>query len=62
MLIYQLLNMSKFKLVPMWVMHMVPSHQEYPYSDVYFKMINDIFKDVKAYFNGTVVIAKKLLG
>jgi SAM-dependent methyltransferase len=57
--VYQIIHKSKFERAPMWVMHMIPSHQEYPFKDEYLKMFYEIFGEVKDYLDGTIVVAKK---
>jgi len=57
--VYQIIHKSKFERAPMWVMHVIPSHQEYPFKNEYLKMFYEIFSDVKYYLDGNIVIAKK---
>jgi SAM-dependent methyltransferase len=58
-IIYQLVSKSKFERTPMWVMHNVPSHQDFPILEEYVKDLEDIFPKVKVSFNGLITILKK---
>jgi SAM-dependent methyltransferase/4-hydroxybenzoate polyprenyltransferase len=57
--IYQLVSASKFKRVPMWVMHNVPTHQEFPFFDEYINELQTVFSEVDLSFNGLITKLKK---
>ncbi len=56
--VYQIVNKSKFERAAMWVMHTVPTHWEYPFKDEYLKMLSEIFNSVHCYLDGAIVVAK----
>lgn len=56
--VYQIIHESKFKRNPIWVMHMVPSHTEYPYRAEHLNNFKEVFSDVKEYMKGHVIVAK----
>jgi len=55
---FQFLNNSKFERSPMWVMHNIPSHKEFPYKEEYIQMLKQIFPIVKTKFGGTIITCK----
>jgi 2-polyprenyl-3-methyl-5-hydroxy-6-metoxy-1,4-benzoquinol methylase len=56
--IYQIINQSKFLRSPIWVMHAVPTHFEYPFRRKYLERLNKIFSRVEVYLNGNSIIAQ----
>jgi len=58
MVVFEIVHKSRFERVAMWVMHAVPTHQQYPFRDEYIRMLKDVFSDVKSYFDGMIVVAK----
>lgn len=59
LVIYQILHESKFKRNPIWVMHIVPSHKDYPFKEEFYKELRQVFPKVKGYLAGHVAIAIK---
>jgi SAM-dependent methyltransferase len=57
--IYQIIHDSRFRRAPMWVMHTVPTHHDYPFREEYERMLRGIFREVKMYLGGVVVVAKR---
>jgi len=57
LVIYQLINQSKYNRVPIWVMHVVPSHQEYPFRETYLRNIKKNFRNVDCFFDGTITVS-----
>jgi cyclopropane fatty-acyl-phospholipid synthase-like methyltransferase len=60
LVIFQLIHQSKFNRNAIcWLMHTVPSHDEYPFRDEYVAALKEQFTNMKEYFNGTIIVAKK---
>ena len=57
--VYQIVNKSKTNLAAMWVMHLIPTHIEYPYLEDYYGMLSKVFSSVHIYLDGTIVVAQK---
>jgi len=57
--IYQIIHKSKLERAPMWVIHTVPTHHEFPFKDDYLNTLSSVFSNVTQYLEGTVVIAEK---
>ncbi|VVB75013.1 tRNA (cmo5U34)-methyltransferase [uncultured archaeon] len=57
--IYQLTHKAKQVRTPMWVMHNVPSQQEFPFLDKYLSELESVFGNVKTSFDGLITISKK---
>ena len=55
--VYQFVHGSRFERVPMWVMNIVPTHQDFPFRDEYLEMFRDIFGHVRSYLGGNIVVA-----
>ena len=60
LVIYQLINQSKFQRMPIWVMHVVPSHVEYPFRKNFIRDLERVFNKVDVFFNGTITVSEKL--
>lgn len=60
LVIFQLTHASKFERNPIFLMHVIPSHKDYPYRETLFKELSTVFSSVKMYLNGTVFIAEKI--
>ncbi|RLJ04957.1 MAG: hypothetical protein DRP18_04025 [Candidatus Aenigmatarchaeota archaeon] len=56
--IFQIIHISKFKRAPMWVMHAVPTHQEYPFKEEWIKTLSKVFSKVKYWLDGMIVLAE----
>lgn len=56
---YQLMHKSKFDRVPIWLMHTVPTHREYPYRDDFVEKFRAHFDSVDTYYMDTILIAEK---
>ncbi len=60
LIIFQLIHQSKFKRNPIcWLMHVVPTHSEYPFRKTYVKSVKKEFRKVKELLNGVILIAQK---
>jgi ubiquinone/menaquinone biosynthesis C-methylase UbiE len=57
--IYQLVSKSKFERTPMWVMHNVPTQQEFPLLEEYVSDLKQVFPNVKVSFNGLITTLRK---
>jgi cyclopropane fatty-acyl-phospholipid synthase-like methyltransferase len=57
--IFQPIHKSKFERVPMWVMHCIPTHTDYPYRDRFFTELRSTFGTVDSYLDDVVVVAGK---
>ncbi|MFA5931372.1 MAG: class I SAM-dependent methyltransferase [archaeon] len=57
--IYQLVSKSKYDRAPMWVMHNVPTQQEFPLLEEYLSDLKEIFPSIKVSFGGLIVTLKK---
>ncbi len=57
--VYQIVHNSRFDRAAMWVMHAVPTHQDYPFREEYLGMLRDIFPGVRDYLGGVIVVAEK---
>lgn len=55
---FQFLNQSKFERSPMWVMHNIPSHKEFPYKAEFINTLKEVFPEVKILFNGIIIVCK----
>jgi SAM-dependent methyltransferase len=51
----QFMNFSKFERSPMWVMHNIPSHKDFPYFDEFIPTLKNIFPKVKLILNGIII-------
>jgi len=57
--VYQIIHQSRFRRAPMWVMHAVPTHRDYPFRDDYLNMLHEVFGEAKPYLGGTIVVCSK---
>lgn len=57
--VFQMIHQSKFRRNPIWMMHMVESHTEYPYRDQYLRDLQDAFSQVEVHLLANVMIASK---
>lgn len=57
--VFQIIHKSKFERASMWVMHVVPSHEEYPFKDEWLRMFSSVFRKVKYWLDGMIVLAEK---
>ncbi|MDD4251421.1 MAG: class I SAM-dependent methyltransferase, partial [Candidatus ainarchaeum sp.] len=55
---FQFVNQSKFERSPMWVMHNIPSHKDFPYKNTFITMLKKVFPIVDVKFNGTIIVCK----
>jgi SAM-dependent methyltransferase len=54
----QFLNKSKFNRSPMWVMHNIPSHKDFPYKKDFVNTLKQVFPKVKLLFGGVIIICE----
>ncbi len=55
---FQFVNQSKYQRSPMWVMHNIPSHVEFPYKEELITTLHKIFPKVKVLFNGIIIVCE----
>ena len=58
LVIYQIVHLEKTKPSPIWVMHLIPSHVDYPYLAEYVRSVKTYFTTVATYLKGNVLIAR----
>ncbi|MFA6049251.1 MAG: class I SAM-dependent methyltransferase [Candidatus Micrarchaeia archaeon] len=58
LVIYQIINLGAFKRSPIWIMHVIPSHTEYPFKDEYLRQLKSVFPKVDVFFDGVVTISR----
>lgn len=56
---YQLIHTSRFDRIPIWLMHIVPTHEQYPFKEPFLNEINSTFDEVHTYMGDTIVVAEK---
>lgn len=57
--IYQLVHNDKFDRVPMWVIHAIPTHIDYPFKEEFLEDCQSVFSKVESYVDGDIIIAEK---
>lgn len=57
--VYQLTHNSKFDRVPIWVIHAIPTHVDYPFKEEFIKDCKEVFSNVETYVDGDIVLAEK---
>jgi cyclopropane fatty-acyl-phospholipid synthase-like methyltransferase len=55
---FQFLNQGKFSRSPMWTMHNIPSHKEFPFKNEFISMLKLVFPKVTVLFGGIIIICK----
>lgn len=59
-IIFQLLNQSKFNRVfSEWLLYVVPGFCGFPFKDEYLRMLKGNFRDIKSYFRSNIIVANK---
>ena len=57
--IYEFMHPSEYEPLPFWLMHCVPTHNQYPFRDEFLSIVGENFDSVKTYAEDTVIIARK---